>query len=90
MKVIQILNVQPEKITHQPKVDPEFELRRGPGSFLLAQLAFLPSVISYFFARLNKVRSRAIKVSRVQSSCNRIGHKKFRVGLSFVKLNRAR
>ena len=31
--------------------DPDFELRRGPGFILLAQLAFLPSVISSFFTQ---------------------------------------
>ena len=29
--------------------NPHFELRRGPGSILLAQSVFLPSVISFFF-----------------------------------------
>ena len=29
--------------------DPDFELKRGPGSILLAQPAFLLSVISFFF-----------------------------------------
>ena len=29
--------------------DPDFELRRGAGSILLAQPAFLLSVISFFF-----------------------------------------
>ena len=32
-------------------VDPDFELRRGPGSILLAQSAFLPSVISSFLTQ---------------------------------------
>ena len=31
--------------------DPDFELRRGSGSILLAQPAFLPSVISSFFTQ---------------------------------------
>ena len=31
--------------------DPDFELRRGPGLNLLAQPAFLPAVISSFFAQ---------------------------------------
>ena len=31
--------------------DPDFKLRRGPGSILLAQSAFLPSVISSFFTQ---------------------------------------
>ena len=31
--------------------DPDFELRRGPGFNLLAQPAFLPSVISSFFTQ---------------------------------------
>ena len=31
--------------------DPEFKLRRGPGFSLLAQPAFLPSVISSFFTQ---------------------------------------
>ena len=31
--------------------DPDFELRRGPGSILLTQLTFLPSVISSFFTQ---------------------------------------
>ena len=30
--------------------DPDFELKRGPGSILLAQPAFLLSVISLFFS----------------------------------------
>ena len=30
--------------------DPDFELRRGPGSILLPEPAFLPSVISSFFS----------------------------------------
>ena len=39
--------------THDPQselsvADPDFELRRGPGFTLLAQRAFLPSVISSF------------------------------------------
>ena len=38
--------------------DPDFELRRGPGSILLAQPAFLPSVISCFFFQ-NKGGRRA-------------------------------
>ena len=32
--------------------DPDFELRRGPGSTLLAQPEFLPSVISSFFPKI--------------------------------------
>ena len=32
-----------------PMADPDFELRRGAGSILLAQLAFLHSAISLFF-----------------------------------------
>ena len=32
-------------------VDPDFKLRRWPGSILLAQPAFLPSVISSFFTQ---------------------------------------
>ena len=32
-------------------VNPDFELRRGPGSILLAQPAFLPSVISSFYTQ---------------------------------------
>ena len=35
--------------------NPDFELRRGAGFILLAQLAFLPSVISSFFTQ-NKRR----------------------------------
>ena len=31
--------------------DPDFELSRGPGFILLAQPAFLPSVISSFFTQ---------------------------------------
>ena len=31
--------------------NPDFELRRGSGSILLAQAAFLPSVISSFFTQ---------------------------------------
>ena len=31
--------------------DPDFELRSGPGSILLAQPAFLPSVIFSFFTQ---------------------------------------
>ena len=31
-----------------PVADPDFELRRGPGSILLAQPAFLPSAIFFF------------------------------------------
>ena len=38
--------------------DPDFELRRGPGFNLLAQPAFLPSVISSFSTQ-NKVGARA-------------------------------
>ena len=38
--------------------DPDFVLRRGPGFNLLAQPAFLSSVISSFFAQ-NKVEARA-------------------------------
>ena len=34
--------------------DPDFELRRGPGSILLAQPAFLPSVISSFFPNIRR------------------------------------
>ena len=34
--------------------DPDFELRRGAGSILLTQPAFLPSVVSYFFFTQNK------------------------------------
>ena len=33
------------------QVDPDFDLRRGPGSILLAQPAFLPSVISSFLTQ---------------------------------------
>ena len=39
-----------------PVADPDFQLRRGPGSILLAQPAFLPSVI--FFSQ-NKGEARA-------------------------------
>ena len=35
--------------------NPDFELRRGPGSILLAQPAFLPSVISSLIV-LPKIR----------------------------------
>ena len=38
--------------------DPDFELRRGPSSILLAQAAFRPSVISSFFTQ-NKGEARA-------------------------------
>ena len=31
--------------------DPDFELRRGPGSVLLTEPGFLPSVISSFFTQ---------------------------------------
>ena len=34
-----------------PVADPDFELRSGLGSILLAQPAFLPSVISSFFTQ---------------------------------------
>ena len=37
--------------TAKPAADPEFELRRGPGFHLLAQLCFLASDISSFFAQ---------------------------------------
>ena len=37
-----------------PVADPDFELRRGPGSILLPQAAFLPSVISSFFTQNKK------------------------------------
>ena len=36
---------------------PDFELRRGPSSILLTELAFLPSVISSFFTQ-NKGEER--------------------------------
>ena len=38
--------------------DPDIELRRGPGSILLAQPAFLPSVISSFVTQ-NKEEGRS-------------------------------
>ena len=47
-----------EKLQQVSVADPDFALRRGPGFNLLAQLAFLPSVISSFLAQ-NKVEARA-------------------------------
>ena len=38
-------------IIGQPVADPHLELRRGSGFVLLAQLAFLPPVISSFFTQ---------------------------------------
>ena len=39
------------KMMHNTEVDPDFKLRRGPGFILLAQPAFLPSVVSSFFTQ---------------------------------------
>ena len=40
-----------EKFPSFAVVDPDFELRKGPGFNLLVQPAFLPSVISSFFTQ---------------------------------------
>ena len=46
-------NAAPQHVTmlYLSVVNPDFELRRGPGFNLLAQLAFLPSVISSLFTQ---------------------------------------
>ena len=56
------LNIFPNdtEMKCKPVADPDFEVRRGPGSILLAQPAFLPSVISSFFTQ-NKGRFRLYK-----------------------------
>ena len=51
MSIGQRNHLSPQK---ESVVDPDFELRRGPGSILLeynAQSVFLPSVISSFFTQ---------------------------------------
>ena len=47
--------------------DPDFELRREPGSILLAQPTFRPSVISSFFTQ-NKEGARAPRASTLDPS----------------------
>ena len=45
-----------------PVADPDFELRRGPGSVLVSQPAPLPSIISSFFIQ-NKGEARALPLN---------------------------
>ena len=46
-----------ETFEYVPVAVPDFELRRGPSSILLAQPAFLPSVFSSFFTQNKGARS---------------------------------
>ena len=45
--------------------DPDFELRRGPGSILLAQPGFSPSVISSFFSCNHSLKKSQIETKRI-------------------------
>ena len=46
-----INTLYPLRILVTPVADSDFDLRRGPDFTLLAQVAFLPSVISSFFTQ---------------------------------------